>query len=204
MSKDDTQHNVGKTLIGPKPRDAIHIAVYAAKARTDMSSGSPVALEENGKWAFNAGQWWDNDVQPIGIVDPFIKDEEYSYGQVKMGQWFYIWLIPNTITGLNHNWTHPSLPDHDYDEPTKDHTQAIADELLGGSETYLMGEASRAGLDLPELLNYAQGYVESGEFASDGGKWEGFSIGAEFWDHYGKFTGKDIPSGRDNFFTCSC
>ena len=40
---------------------------------------------------------------PVGIVDPFLKEP------VEPGERFYIFLFPNTVTGLRHVWTHPAF-----------------------------------------------------------------------------------------------
>jgi hypothetical protein len=143
MSKDDTQHNIGTILDGPKPRDAIHIAVYASKARRQLDAGQRVGIEPNGIWADDASEGSDVNLKPIGIVDPFLpRLHNYWDAGVEAGQWFYVWLIPNTITGLSHHWTHPDFPAQDH-IPIDEQTQAVADALTGGSKTFLTEEADR-------------------------------------------------------------
>jgi hypothetical protein len=83
MSHDKTTPKVGTILSGPAPRDAIHVAVMPMIAVRDMVPGERLAN---------------------GIVDPFLPR------MVSAGQWFYLFLFPNTITSLTHDWEHPAFP----------------------------------------------------------------------------------------------
>lgn len=77
-------------------RDAIHIAVAPVTAAERLTPGQHVGLIQ------------EDDLErvgpcerPIGIVDPFLPVA------VESGQRFWLFLYPNTITGLRHVWTHP-------------------------------------------------------------------------------------------------
>lgn len=209
MSKQDTQYNIGKILDGHKPRDAIHIAVYAARARRTMNSGIEVFLEDNGIWADVCDKGYGREQNSVGIVDPFIreKNEGWYEGVVKAGQWFYIWLTPNTISDLKHSWEHPSFPSQDpvYMKTTRT-SEMIAAELTSGSVSFMEKQADSLGLEVQELLDHAERYVETGEYVNEGPRFEGVSVPQEFWDHYEHLTGKEGPTGvdRDSFFSCSC
>lgn len=90
----DTQDAIGKLLEPKQQRDAIHVAVAPAIAAVSLSPGQHVGIK-NGKAIPNDGF--------IGIVDPFLK------ATVKEGERFFIFLYPNTVTGLRHQWMHPAF-----------------------------------------------------------------------------------------------
>ena len=86
-------------LLGPDAqRDAIHIAVAPVVAAYDLSPGDHVGLNDHGKA--------ERTATPIGIVDPFLRT---STCRVKKGEVFYLFLYPNTVTGMRHHWTHPAF-----------------------------------------------------------------------------------------------
>lgn len=80
---------VGKVIAGDAHRDAIHVAIAPAVAKVLLWPGQGV--DKNGGC----------DGDEVGIVDPFLKTS------VKPGQKFYIFIAPNTVTSLRHEWTHP-------------------------------------------------------------------------------------------------
>lgn len=97
MSEQDTQHSLGKLIDENAKRDAIHIAVAPVVATERLSPGQSIGLVGHGNTqvrASNVGQ---------GIVDPFLS------GAIFPGDRFYMWLTPNTITSLRHQWTHPNF-----------------------------------------------------------------------------------------------
>ena len=82
-------------------RDAVHVAVIAVKAAATFRPGAhATALFRNGEYVAD-----NNGSEFVGIVDPFLTDT------VRVGQRFWLYLYPRTITGLNHNWTHPAFGD---------------------------------------------------------------------------------------------
>lgn len=65
--------------------------------------------------------------------------------------------------------------------------------------------AEAADLTLNALIRGARVYVEQNEYMVDGGRWEGFSIPDDFWEHYQMYTGEAVEEeNRNNFFSCSC
>jgi hypothetical protein len=87
--------NLGQIIIGPKERDATHIAVLPVVAAEDMVAGNHVGLNKKGEACLSAPH--------IGIVDPFLKT------RVLKGDKFWLFMYPNTITSLRHEWDHPIL-----------------------------------------------------------------------------------------------
>ena len=79
-------------------RDAIHIAVAPVTAAVRLAPGQHVGLVEEGN-AERVGPCATN----IGIVDPFLSEP------VEAGQRFWLFIYPDTITGLRHIWTHPAF-----------------------------------------------------------------------------------------------
>lgn len=87
--------NLGQIIIGPRERDATHIAVMPVIAAEDLRVGVHVGLSRKGEA--------NRSAEHIGIVDPFLTTNP------KKGDKFWLFLYPNTITGLRHEWTHPIL-----------------------------------------------------------------------------------------------
>lgn len=93
---------IGKLVVDPPfDRDAIHIAVMVCEAGEELSPGDKVRLEATG-CAIHA--IWST-APSIGVVDPFL------IHHVKKGQRFWLFLQPNSIKSLRHDWTHPQIPD---------------------------------------------------------------------------------------------
>lgn len=92
----DPIKNIGKILGQDAARDAIHIAIAPVVASQTLTPGCHVGLDDEGKAnCFVANK--------IGIVDPYLTES------VRGGQRFYLFLYPNTVTSLRHEWTHPAF-----------------------------------------------------------------------------------------------
>jgi len=55
-----------------------------------------------------------------------------------------------------------------------------------------------------ELMERAKAYQESGEYWSEGGRFEGTSTYQGFWDDYALVTGEEVDKNSYGFFSCSC
>lgn len=95
---DQTTPTVGKLLQGTEGRDAIHFALAPVAAAEDLAPGQRVVLAATNRIrAALPGE------MPIGIVDPFLEQT------VAREERCWLFLMPNTITGLRHVWTHPAF-----------------------------------------------------------------------------------------------
>lgn len=90
-------------------RDAVHVAVVAVTADYVLRPGERVEFSrpDSVEWVRPA-----DDREAIGVVDPFLRDA------VLPGERFFLFLFPNTITGLRHVWQHPAFT-----------AQAVADRM---------------------------------------------------------------------------
>ena len=183
-----TQDLIGKLLDATAQRDAIHIAVYPAEASDYLRAGEHVGLAEN-KASKTAKQ-------KIGVVDPFLMDV------VKPGQIFFVFLYPNTITGLRHVWTHPVLD-------SKEVTDRAASEkwLREFAKEYFSGYDERSVEEAyAELLSSAR----EGDFCFNGQPDWLYSEGApekqELWGHLETILGRQFSYGHKAGATyrCSC
>lgn len=185
---------LGKLIVGHQQRDAIHIAVLPATADEMLQPGQHVGFAKGG-WRVTA-----NPQEPyklLGIVDPFLT------APVEQGERFWLFLYPNTITSLRHNWSHP----------------AISSDGMGTgsySEKWLRDFANQVDANYHEMMEVAATHCEGagdwGDYLIEGGKWEGQSTPDEFWTHFQNVTGKKPKTwkgsdGKDwlpGIFSCSC
>ncbi len=172
-----TQESIGKILDGTAQKDAIHIAVAPVFADTNLMPGQHVGVVENERMGLSD--------RPIGIVDPFLKDS------VQKGQQFFLFLYPNTITGLRHEWTHPLF--------------SGKTPVRSEAEKRLHDFAAESDMNYWRLMSAAEAYLQHGEYVIDGGRYEGWGVYAKFWEDYETVTGKKVrESERGSFFSCSC
>lgn len=81
-------------------RDAIHIAIAPVITANVCDPGEHVGFMDDGRVGVNAKK-------KIGIIDPFLKD---TIGPNKR---CYIFLYPQTVTGMRHHWEHPAFTEFD-------------------------------------------------------------------------------------------
>lgn len=178
-----TQDLIGKVLDASAQRDAIHIAVAPVVALRTCQPGAPIGLTD--------GKADPLAEQLIGIADPFLK------APAKPGQRLFLFLYPNTATGLRHVYTHPVLD-----------SQAVKD--LAASEKWLR-EFAAENFDYSEdpyatLLQYAN----AGEFYFNSQpEWlysEGAQEKQEMWSHLEAVLGKTFSYNHKSSaaYRCSC
>jgi uncharacterized protein (TIGR02996 family) len=88
---------LGQLLNASAKRDAIHIAIAPVIASEKLNPGQRIGFDEPGCEKVRGR------LDGIGIVDPFLTEP------IVKGQRFYMLLMPNTITSLRHEWTHPAF-----------------------------------------------------------------------------------------------
>jgi hypothetical protein len=175
---------LGQLITVPRQRDAIHIAVAPMISGATLRPGQHVGIGESG----HAVPLAEN---LIGVVDPYLMKP------VKVGEKFWLFLYPNTITSLRHEWAHPSFS-----------ADGIA--VQTESERWLRDFATQVDADYGEMMYIAGTHCEGSsrewaDYLIQGGKWEGEVTPGEFWDHYKNVTGKSPAEGqRPGIFSCSC
>jgi hypothetical protein len=180
---------IGELVTTPQERDAIHVAIC------------PVLAHEKFKPREHIGAYYDSNLEEyvasrstlhpkLGIVDPYLTVK------IKEGDRFLMFLYPNTITSLKHNWTHPDLPDIA-------NASRIEKDPNGIHLQWMEDFASRFRLTSFDMMEAADRYLLNNTFFNKGELFEGEWIPDEFWDHYEALK-NTIVNNRGNFFTCSC
>jgi hypothetical protein len=185
----DTQFLLGKLVEGSPERDAVHIAVVAVTAAQKLSPGQRIGLND-------AGKAEPGGVLALGIVDPFL------IRAVQPGQTFFLFLMPNTITSLKHNWTHPAFPvaaeSSDISKIASEHwmrewaVEHMSDDYYGdGDEGKRSPEAAYAFAIDAGRRNSVGPYEDARDH-----------IDSEWWSHWEAITGE--RGDRDTYFSCAC
>lgn len=184
---------LGKIITTPQSRDAIHIAVAPVTADENLSPGAWVGFTDKAEG--RVGTF----AEPIGIVDPFLKNI------VIKGQKFWMYLQPGSIVSLRHEWLHPAF-DSGVEVPKSPKGFLMATpEELAEAQAGVQEWADKAGLSYDEMIAAANDYLETGEYLCEGARWEGFWLKDEFWDYFEVVTGKKVPHSKvGSFFSCSC
>lgn len=185
MSEQDTQHSLGKLIDEKAQRDAIHIAVAPVVATERLSPGQRIGLVGHENSQVRAS------VTGQGIVDPFLS------GAVFPGDRFWMWLTPNTITSLRHQWTHPNF---DSDMISRDaHSEK--------SKAWIENHASALGLTYDAMMRHAERWLEHQDYQVEQGSetWRSEFDSMNFWHHYEVITGKVVPDNmKHSFYCCTC
>lgn len=182
---------LGQIITTHQERDAIHVAVLPVITGEALLPGQHVGFSKNGYRVVSA------PVEPyrlVGIIDPFLT------GPVDAEKRVWLFLYPNTIQSLRHNWAHP----------------AISSTGLGvgsSSEKWLRDFADSVDADYSAMMEVAEshcGESKWGDYLIEGGKWEGQGTPDEFWIHFQNVTGKapkelgQKGAYLPGIFSCSC
>lgn len=176
---------LGTIIDASAQRDAIHIAVAPVVATELLKPGQRIGFDAPGCERVRAR------LDGIGIVDPFLSQD------VQPEQRCWMFLLPNTITSLRHEWTHPAFVPMESDkavseawmrafaaqhvEPYKGTRGVYSDH--GPVCTYeQMIEAGR------EFLLTGDRYVQQGDDSL-----RDSTNPVEFWKHFEVITGMKVP-----------
>ncbi len=138
---------LGEIIVGHQYRDAIHIAVAPVVAGDALDAGMPIGFGADSETAFFAGKLGAK-YKAIGIVDPFLRRP------VNKGDKFWMFLYPNTVIGMRHEWQHPAFKDGDI-QTAKDpegESRRVLENIaaeLDVTYTALMRDAERGIIEPP-------------------------------------------------------
>lgn len=91
----DNHPKIGLLTDSTAQRDAVHVAVAPVQSAGILAPGQSVGILDGR--AIAGGNI-------VGVVDPFLEK------MVQPGDWFWLFLRPNTVTGVRHDWDHPDFP----------------------------------------------------------------------------------------------
>lgn len=176
---------VGELISAGAERDAIHIAVAPVVATAFIDPGAHIGF--TGENTLEVGPC--EVAMSVGIVDPFLTKP------VRPGDRFWMFLHPNTITSLRHNWTHPAFGG----SPPEEETQRKL------SQEWMRNFANNYGVSYPDMLEAGKSWVNGGHYYCDGGTFEGETVPDEYWVHFQIITNTTVDNDKkQSFFTCSC
>lgn len=175
---------VGKLLTGTEKKDAIHFALMPMVATCRLNAGEHVSA--NG----------DENKPYVGIVDPFLKEF------VEQGERFWLFLYPNTVIGMRHEWQHPAFP-----EATGD--ASIVKDPEGFHRQTLESVASQIGCSFSSLVERLELYGDD-SCGGDDGIQEGLNQLANnpsaiesMWNSYEALYGR-VKTRVSGYFHCAC
>ncbi len=174
---------IGQLITDEQQRDAVHMAIVPVVASQKLLPGEHVSFSEGKAYASRIGLQ-----EAIGIVDPFLKRGP------GIGDRFWLFLYPGSITSLRHDWTHPSFQD---EGPKSEKLKA---------KIQIESFAKSLGVDYDELMEHASDYVRDDDNCwCEGGRFESVSVPKDFWKNYEAVTGVALPEGHyGHFFSCLC
>ena len=167
-------------------RDAIHIAVIPVRVYEDLFPGTPVKFVSPG--AVEKTTVTDS----VGIIDPFLPRK------VKYGEKVYLFLKPNMVTDMRHEWRCPVIDVNLEEHPV------IAEYT------------NKMGMTYPRFMEVMGDYYDEARESAEE-KWfypeDQFKDNTEtykdldwdkFWVAFEQATGNKVLSNLDSPFYCSC
>lgn len=193
---------LGKLIDTPQQKDAIHIAVAPVVATAMLHPSQEIGFVEQGKTEkvgpVPAGQG-------IGIVDPFYRS------MIQPEQRFWMFLFPQTVTGMRHEWQHPAFEAALAVASPADRKAESLKWMEEFAKTHWSHGGDYDGWDGPyageQLIAYATRYLKTGDRHVQQGS-ESLRDDTpvfEFWKHFQVITGMAVsPDDMTNPFCCTC
>lgn len=105
----DALETLGMIHFKPEHRDAIHLAVDAVTASTQLEIGQSIGIINGIAYPSGIGRAAIDGVVGVvpyhGIVDPFLPRGP------KEGEKFWFVMAPRMVRSLRHVWEHPDFPE---------------------------------------------------------------------------------------------
>lgn len=186
MTKEDLK--LGQIINEFRQRDAIHVAVAPVRAAQMLLPGQHVGLIERGN-----AELVGSAANKIGIVDPYLTSA------VREGERFWLFLYPNTVTGLRHEWSHPLFVESAPARSTKDE-----------AERWLRDFGERTGIDYNDLIEAMQNYAAHGSYFTiefdTPDELYSESERSQMWQAFQDITGVELTDDvrGSQPFTCAC
>jgi hypothetical protein len=201
----DPIKTIGTILTGDEARDAIHIAVLPVVCGEErgLQPGEAVTLAHGTSDVAIRARDDYGLMRSIGIVDPFIalhQDADKSGNvrwNVKKGERFWLFLHPNSVTGMRHHWQHPAV-----DRPA---------EVRSDAEAWLHRFAEKWGFDYETLIRVADNPTGDWDYITAHGNdlHSTSELGEDydlFWQNLALLTGRtyDVAHKERVHWSCSC
>ncbi len=188
--------NLGSLITTPQKRDAIHVAITPVIVNDGetMYPGQHVGLVKNSVTHVTGK---GNSNKHLGVIDPYLKHPLFG------DQTCWLFLYPQTVTGLRHDWTHPAFPATVENQPVPvvPPTPPVGTE----SKVYIQSFADEVGISYEEMMEAAHDYLANGEYLVQGHRFMSQDVPDAFWDHYEVVTSSKVTKDqRGTFFSCSC
>lgn len=188
------QNPLGELAKDDAVRDAVHVAIMPVQAVEDLLPGHSVTMSKTGL-AYKVSHG-----EGAGIVDPFLS------GCVHCGEWFYLCLYPNTVTGMVHHWAHPDFDNETPEIPGHSEEMKKAKEWLTYAAAHIEDYSGVCTFD--RLMQKARDEWVGEDYATAGYDCAMDFMNenhVEFWRNYDIYTGgADAGGTRATSFGCSC
>lgn len=191
------QPEVGKLITDKDAkRDAIHVAIAPVVAGQELRAAMHVYLKNGIALAHSYGLSRQSDT--IGIVDPYIGKED-----LKSGDRFYLFLYPETVSSVRHDWIHPAFPSDKFSY-SKQWLENFATEYASEWSNWTYPDSDKepkASSNYEALMMDLKSFVETGHIALARSEW--LDLPRELWMHYENVTGEEVKYKAERL-PCRC